>query len=192
MRLFKRIAPAVGSATVRYQSAIGMTGEISLAAKATAYRTFYRLPSFYGAELLCLSLLCNQLDARRAAYVRFPSVIDPSLTEAIVLPENNIAFCATSSFIGKANELILNPKRFIDGEKFRALRQRIRALAAIEEKEIEAAKKALAVAGEKHFALERIFCEAMDFGAKEAYTAQLIADIQRELDGGNGPTVETH
>ena len=191
MRIFKRISPTVGNASVRYQSAIGMTGEISLADKSMGCQTVYRLPSFYGAELLCLSILCEQLNARHAAYVRIPAVIDPFLTEAVILPKNSVAFFASAFAAKSSKELILNPRRFIDGEKFRSLRQRIRALAAIEEKEIQAAKKALAEAGERHFALEKIFCKAMDFQAKEAYTAQLIEDVQKELDGDGGSAVET-
>ena len=71
----------------------------------------------------------------------------------------------------------LHLRRYAKAEALRGLRAELRHVRTLEDSLTEAALRELASASEAHFALERIYAEAMDFGAKEAYTEEFCERI---------------
>ena len=71
----------------------------------------------------------------------------------------------------------LSMRRYTDGQALREVRGELRRTAALREELTETALRHLAVAAKHHFELERIYAEAMDFTAKEAYTERFCGEV---------------
>ena len=179
-RLFKKLSLPKGKQQVRYLSAIGMTGQTSLAHRLTLCKSVWRIPTYYGTEKLCLDVIAKQAKELGVSHVRFPDVLDPYHTECLLFPEAECAILAGEEST-PLEERAVTPTRFVSSDALRAIRPRLRALTRMLREEKEAALSELAQAGREHFALEGIFAEAMDFEAKEIFTSEITESIRKEI-----------
>ncbi len=79
--------------------------------------------------------------------------------------------------VGGVGEKPINMKRFVDMTALRGCREELRDLAKLKQASLDAALSSLSHASDAHFALEKIYGEAMDFAAKEDFTDSLIGQI---------------
>ncbi len=152
---------------------------------ACSMRGFYRLPPEAG-EVITVSdelgaghfYLDALLSAMRSeglyCYRRAPSCYDDEKTEELYLPENKLTYLVKKE---KGNGPHINIQRFLDRGKIAERRTTLRLLLRRRDEMQTRAQEALAVAGEAHFALEKIYGEAMDFQKKEEMTRVLSARI---------------
>lgn len=71
----------------------------------------------------------------------------------------------------------LSLRRYTDGEALRRIRGELRRTVALREELTETALRHLAAASGYHFELERLYADAMDFGAKEAFTERFCGEV---------------
>ena len=68
-------------------------------------------------------------------------------------------------------------KRFLDDAELKNARQELKYAVNLKKSCIDGALSALSKASEYHFALEKIYGEAMDFLAKEEFTDNFISEM---------------
>ncbi len=79
--------------------------------------------------------------------------------------------------IGDFSEKPINMKRFLELTVLRDAKEELKSTAKLKSASLDAAILSLQKAATAHFALEKIYGEAMDFAAKEAFTESFIGKI---------------
>lgn len=165
--------------STRYISAFGMRGYERLPLPPEA-RNVVSVSNEYGSASLYLSVFCDKLKAARAYTFRiFPSCFADDEIEGFFLPQNNIAFLEDTAGADRQ----INMRRFLDAKAVARNRADIRCALKVRARMLEEAQNSLHEVGEAHFALEKIYGEAMNFQEKEKYTKKLIARVLSFLDG---------
>lgn len=100
-----------------------------------------------------------------------PTPLFPDRAEAIELTEQG-----TSFFIGEGENAI-SMRKFFRTEKMRALRGLLRGTREAQARLKDFALEALSRAAKAHFTLEEIYSAAMDFAAKEQFTAEFCEKL---------------
>ena len=78
-----------------------------------------------------------------------------------------------------SNTRAISLRRLADADALREVRGELRRSCALRESLLACALQEMASASRFHFELERIYAEAMDFGAKEAFTERFCEDVFR-------------
>ncbi len=150
---------------VRYLSACGAGGVVRLNTFAKECEVVC-ISNEYGAAHRYLNVLLSRLRSEGVyGYWRFPSCYDDKITESIYLPQNKRLYLVDN---GESCTRKINIKRFVNKEKEVAGRAHIRRLLHLRNEMTHAACLCFGEASARHFALEKIYGEAMDFGKKSA------------------------
>ncbi len=172
------ISPAPGEERY-YLDAFSMKGYVTLPAPWEGCRTIY-LSDHYDSARFLLRALHRILQGEGVyAYTCIPSCLDDGILRSIYLPHNNLLFAVDKT--GPSDKTV-HMQRFLDLEGLALCRTELRTLRHIRQEACAAATAALQEAGSYHFALERLYGEAMDFAAKEAYSAEVCAQILAWFD----------
>ena len=100
----------------------------------------------------------------------FPSCYQEGDLEGIYLPQSNVFFLINA----ESSERTINMKRFLSPQQITLYREDIRRAMKLRNSMQEQACAVLANAGRFHFALEKLYGDAMDFSQKEEFTKKLI------------------
>lgn len=77
----------------------------------------------------------------------------------------------------RKGDVRINMKRFVNAERIRAVRSQVRANDRIYDALLSSAKDSLADAGKRHFELEKIYSDSMDFEAQKEFSSKFIKDL---------------
>lgn len=158
----------------RYLSAFGMSGEVRLNTLPEG-ADIVSVTSPYGTARFYLRALLRVLRTEGVySYRLFPSCYSDSIPEGVYLPQNNILFLEESEECAKRT---VNMKRFLFGESVAARRSELRLLDAERARMLCTAEGVLRSARETHLALESVYGAAMNFPAKEAFTAGTVQRV---------------
>lgn len=151
-------------------SALGMKGEAHFDTYERAKYAFAVSDSMDTAWLL-LSELEKQCLAGGISTRISPSPLFPKKPDAIELTERGISF-----FVGEGENAI-SVKKFFRADQMRSLRGLLRGTREAQARLKDFALEALSRAAQAHFALEEIYSAAMDFRAKEEFTAEFCGKL---------------
>lgn len=162
---------------IAYLDACSMAGRVMFLPPDDGLETIF-VEDHLGSAYFFLNALRDHLrEAQKQRYLVVPSCFTDEKTSALLI-EGGPCFAAERT--GKEQKTV-NMKRFFKAKETAALRPQIRKLRALHEDLAETAIQYLKKAGACHFALEKIYGAAMDFGAMDAYTEALKEDILAAL-----------
>ncbi len=151
-------------------SAIGMTGEAHFDTYEKQ-KTALAVSDSMGLAWFLLSELDALCRVRGISCHVAPSPLFPQRLEAIHLTGQGISF-----FAGEGEDAV-SMKKFFDVGQMRALRPVLRGTREVQKRLKDYAIEALSRAATAHFALEEIYAAAMDFKAKEQFTAEFCKKL---------------
>ena len=118
------------------------------------------------------------LDYRATHHVSFPCTLNPTLKDALYLPQSNLVITSQSDGEIDSGE--------IDSEDLFSLSvvdiDQIKKAKKIREEALEEAKRWFGVASDMHFRLEKIYGEAMNFDVNEGILEQKATEISIILE----------
>lgn len=164
-------------------NSVGMKGKCRLdTLERCAERTLYIKDEYFTA-FAAMNAIYEKLtrDSRAVTVVRDPYL--PSCYRGIFVNEARVYFTVEASEYDEnhasSDEKVteVNMARFTDKERVKAERQTLRAGQKCAEMLEHEALRHLATAGERHFALEKIYSSAMDFAGLEKLTRRLCCEI---------------
>jgi hypothetical protein len=151
---------------------IGMRGRVHFDTYERAADRIVVLSPFYGVEYTLMDALYRMAKERGCAVRRAPHVLFSEKTATLYFPDNRL--CVTASEVqntaGKDVQRI-DLRRACDPDALRGVRGEARLAEKLADSAIDAAADSFARAGEYHFELESIYTAAMNFDAKEHFTA---------------------
>ena len=155
-----------GKACNRQLSGYTMKGCASLAPAFGEIREYIVMgDSDFGKLFLADAESCIKEKGISAQISRSP--LNLTSVEGIYFPESRVWLHIGCIDDSSSPEKIINVRRFIDSEKLSSFRQRLRFGQKCRKALLEGAEQSLAVAREKHFALEAIYKDYMNFDALE-------------------------
>ena len=156
-------------------SAIGAKGRVRFNTLEERASRIYVIEDLYGAGRLYTLALTSELLARgcelRVAY----GTVDTETIEAVLIQSSGECFV-----IGRADDFgdypdvsVINCKRFVYPERIPRIRKEYRAGERAYKLLVELAERELFAAGAAHAELESIYTAHMDFGALDAFFAEI-------------------
>ena len=151
---------------------IGMRGRVHLDTYERAADRLVVIMPFYGVEHVLMRQLYEHAKQKGCRVRRAPDVLDPEKTCALYFPSARLCIMAKNpeSTAGMAVQRV-DLRRACDADALRGVRGQARLAQKMADSALDAACECFARAGEYHFELESIYTDAMDFDAKERFTA---------------------
>ncbi len=175
--------PGVPSLSQRiFTDGLGMRGMAHLDTAERAAKRICFFPRCHGVEMLLLEELVRRGEQVGARMTVSYHPLFPSRPDAVLFEAEGVLFTTHApdeQSLSQACPYIrtLSMRRMLDTVKLREHRTMLRRAQRHRDRLIFAARDALTDAAVPHFALEEIYSAAMDFPAKEAYTAHLAQEI---------------
>lgn len=119
-----------------------------------------------------LNICYDILKEKKADFIHLPSVLNPSLTEAIYIPNKDIVITLGDGQINASEYCPISPLE----------REQIRTAGKIHDQALDEAKRWFAIASELHFRLEEIYGEAMNFERNDKIIQEKIPEIANILE----------
>ena len=151
---------------------IGMQGVVHLGTYEQAAERLVVLQPFYGMELRVMQAVYEEAHRRGCRLWRAPHVLLPEQTAALYFPETRLCMTVhpVQATLGQEVHTI-DLRRLCDPDALRGVRGEARLAGRLADSAVDAAAESFARAGEYHFELESLYTAAMDFAAKERFTA---------------------
>ncbi len=150
----------------------GMHGKVRFSTFFDTAAEYIAVNDCFGTAHHFLSALVDEARERKMAVTASVDPLIPERFDALRFEDSGRVY-----EIGGTSEKPINMKRFIDLTALRDRRDELKSLAKLRRASIDSALLSLKGAAEAHFALEKIYGEAMDFAAKEDFTDDLIGQI---------------
>lgn len=156
--------------------AVGMSGKSKLDTYENNAHILFTVSDCYRAAHYFLNKMAETAKARNMSLRISYDPIMSCRVDALCLPDAGITFV-----VGNVGERKINIKRFIDEDKLKFVKDRLKKLEK-EEKSIEAmVLETFNEVREYHFALEKIYMSAMDFETKEKYTENFVKKLFKKF-----------
>ncbi len=153
--------------------AIGMKGDLTLDTYTDMAKEWWHITDSRGLRGIVLDNLL--LHAEQAGLTVWVSR-DPMLeTEALYFPEKQLAITKTGE--ADSADKILNTERFVLREMLAEQRTRLRFLTRLEHELTCRASDLFAEIRTRHFAIEALYADAMDFSGVDTMTENLIRQL---------------
>jgi len=152
---------------------VGMEGHVRLDTYERTSKTRYAIKDIYGISSLFFDEFHRLCQKQRIPLRISRNPILPERIDAIAIPENDTAFTLTAGEEGEP----INLQRFVRMEEYRMIRASLKEKRAVAEQLEGFAYQVLSSVRECHFAMERLFFDAMDFSAKEAFTTAFCTKL---------------
>ena len=164
-----------------FTSALGMRGWSHLDTLERAAKRICLLPECHGAEYMLIEEIVRRGVAVGALMTVSYHPLFPSQADAVLFEESGVLFTTHQSAAQLSDEdrylHTLSLRRMLDSTVLREGRTAWRQAKRSCNHLLLAAQESLLSAAAPHFALEEIYSAAMDFSAKEAYTAHLAEQL---------------
>lgn len=163
---------------IAFCDSIGMKGRVHLDTYERLADRVIVLSPFYGIEFTVMELLCEHARDRGCEVWRAPYVTAVQKTAALYFPESRLCVtCANPESMAGKDVHRIDLRRLCDADALRGVRGQARLAQKMAESALDAACECFARAGEYHFELESLYTPAMDFDAKERFTATFCEAI---------------
>ena len=151
---------------------IGMHGQVHLGTYEQAAERLVVLQPFYGMELRVMQAIYEEAHCRGCRLWRAPHVLLPDKTAALYFPDTRLCMTVHPVQAAPGQEVhTVDLRRLCNPDALRGVRGEARLAGRLADSAIDAAAESFARAGEYHFELESLYTAAMDFAAKERFTA---------------------
>ena len=151
---------------------IGMNGDVRLDTFERIAERYTPIIDFHGTAHLFISALIKEAEKKKLRVTVAVDPLDIKKADAVFFDDSGIAFG-----IGGEGDKKINMRRFADLPSCRLCRNEYRLADAFRRGLTDGALASLKAASVYHFALEKIYGEAMDFAAKEEYTDNFISEL---------------
>ncbi len=176
-RLGKPDAGETGRTTTRYTRAVTMRGAFFLPTFEQMAETVFAVSDVQGCAVLFMQMLAERLTA--AGYDTVVSHLPVTgHIDGVYLCGKRIAVTVSNPV---QEHRTINMARFVREDIPDGVRGQMRLAAKVEESCLDEALACLTRASERHFALEEIYKQAMDFPALGRYTKKVCAEIAERL-----------
>lgn len=183
-RLLRGIEPQKGgSVRIGLCDSIGMRGRVTLDTYLHLGERICLIQDYYDTGTALMRRLADLAFARGiAARVSYHPVLPDSIDALFLEQSKTVFWVGDGKQIGAMAERVprarlLDMRRFVHRDQFRAARERVRQTARLREALLDGACDALQTVEKAHFELERVYAAAMDFEAKERYTEALCSKL---------------
>lgn len=151
---------------------IGMRGGVRFDTYAALASQLIVFVPFYGLEFVMMDALCALAEQKGCRVWRAPHHLRTGKTDTLFFPENGLCITTAAPTAPVTAEVKrYDLRRFCHPDALRGVRGEARIAGKMAQSALQAAGDSFARAGEYHFELESIYAGAMDFGAKERFTA---------------------
>ncbi len=157
----------------RFLTAISTQGIVHLSTARRDAKSYVPVRDKRGTAVFFLNTLweaCRRMGVRAVRYI---TPLCPEETEGVYLFDTGTLYYS-DRYSDASGEKCINTDRFFDMERFAENREKYRFAGKCVTALLEGACTSLAEAGRVHDALETHYISAMDFAAKEAFTARLL------------------
>ena len=172
-RLLHKLPQGSGEACeIALRSSVGMSGERSFDSYERESKILFSVTDCHSTAHFVMRAILDEAKARDMSLCVSYDPIMSDRPDAIMLND-----CGISFVCGDCGERVINSKRFVDEEKFREVKDGVKALESECRALRRAALQTFAEVKKYHFELEDIYISAMDFERKEQYTREFIKNL---------------
>ena len=157
--------------------AVGMTGACSFDTFERETKRLVVLSDYYGVAFRLTAALRERSRARRLRMLVSYDPVCPDRIDGIFYPDTGFCIMVEESDPSAAPDRVISMRLYVDAQAMRAVRSDVRDALRLSDQLCEGAIRSLSCAADSHFALEGLYSDAMDFTAKEAYTARLCRAV---------------
>ncbi len=175
-RAVSALRPRRGKALHRQISAFSSGGAVSTDTYRRLCTKRIGVCDEHGSAYFFMNMLKQRLESNGAGFFYSTDTLIPENCEAIYVPEDGTCFEITgrlSDTDGNGYERLINMKRFVDAEKLRGVRQRLRMCEKVRSGLDAEAEKLIREAGKIHSELEAVYKNAVDFDGVSELTKKL-------------------
>jgi len=151
--------------------AMGMTGESRFDTFEQEAKRVVLLSDYYGIASRLTAALRERSRARRLRVLVSHDPICPEKIDGLFYPDTGLCIIVNEGEPTEEPARVISMRLYVDANALRAARADVRETLRLADQLKAGAIKSLLRAADSHFALEKIYSAAMDFSAKEAYTA---------------------
>ncbi len=159
-----------------FVNAIGMSGRYHLSTYENGAAKLYAVYDSYGLGTEFLSAVIDGARERKMKVRVSYTPLMPSLPDAVLLTESNIAFVlfGESDMEGAVK---INMRRFIDDSIIDGIKSEYRLNRRLKDALLDSAVESLSEAGRYHFELEKTYISCMDFDAEDRFIKSFCKKI---------------
>lgn len=151
-------------------NSVGMEGRVRFTSLEEKASEVCRVDDSLGLSHLVLSAALNTAVLRRLPVTVSYDPIICSVPDAVLFEDSGILFESVSHGT-------VNPTRFIEKEALGNVKKKLKSAVRLREAMLSEAENALSDVKKAHFETEKIYGEAMNFGAKERFTERFIDEL---------------
>ncbi len=166
-----------GEVQIRLHDSIGMRGRVRLNSYFRESDRLCIIEDYFDSAYALTGMIAQRaIEMRQDMRISYHPVL-PDRVDALLLTSSKTAFvvCSAEETASIAEQLpharMVSMHRMIDKTCFRAVRDEVRRVGKLRGYLLDEACVQLNQVAEAHFNLEKIYTAAMDFGAKEQFTA---------------------
>jgi hypothetical protein len=157
--------------------AVCMTGERCFDTFEREANRIVWLSDYYGIASKMTAALLERSRARRLRVLVSYDPICPEQIDGLFYPDTGRCVTAEKGEPTVESARVISMRLYVDANALRTARADVREAIHLADQLKAGALKSLLHVADSHFALERIYGAAMDFSAKEAYTAQFCRAV---------------
>jgi predicted ATPase len=160
---------------IRIRSTFSENGRVTLDGYSSGASKRFAVRDVCGIGRVFLKKLLEATERKGAKVTVSYDPVMPDMPDALYYPDSGASFYIGCE--GANGENIINTARFVDDMTHRAYKPEIRAIGRLKNSVTDQLKLDIANVRRLHSSLEEIYSSAMDFKAKEAFTAEFINSI---------------
>ncbi len=151
--------------------AVGMTGDSCFDTFEREARRVVLLSDYYGIAWRLTAALRERSRARCLRVLVSYDPVCPNQIDGLFYPDTGLCITVEKGEPAVEPTRVISMRLYVDANALRTARTDVRDAIRMSDQLKAGALRSLARAADSHFALENIYSAAMDFSAKEAYTA---------------------
>ncbi|MBE6538206.1 MAG: hypothetical protein E7671_01915 [Ruminococcaceae bacterium] len=156
---------------------VGMDGRIRFDSFEKRAEKIYRIADSFGTAHYFLSSVANFAMLKDLEVTLSYDPIDSDKLDAVFLEESKVIFCVGSCRDRDEKTKNIPMSRFLPREELSCVRPALNSGAKLCSLVMDEALLALSEVKKAHFEIEKIYKDAMDFDAKEKFTAEFISKL---------------
>lgn len=162
---------------IRLTEALCSLGRVRLESFGRLAEERYVLHDPTGISRYVLSAITSALDERGVSYTVALDPLNTSFPTAVYIDGSKTSFTTERTGDDQIDDIVINTDRFFDRAAYKSERAAVRTLVGCESVAIKEYTQYMCRIREKHELLEGIYGDAMDFDAKEDFTAAFIKKL---------------
>ncbi len=153
---------------------VGMVGRVRFDTLSNKAKTIYKISDLFDISHFYLAAVANFAMEKSLEVTLSYDPINCDRLDAVFLDSEKILFTAKSCCEGEKN---ISMSRFIDKKGLSECRPALKNAMKLRDLMLDEALLALEAVKKTHFALEKIYIDAMDFVSKEKFTREFISRL---------------